>query len=775
MGFLGLAVLAAVPPLLLSGVEPGREISFNKDVRPILADKCFACHGPDGGAREGDLRLDIQSGALADRGGYAAVTPGDVEGSEMGYRIRASRLDRMPPVDWHKALTEKEKRTLELWIEQGAKWEEHWAFIAPVRPQVPAMENLFAATPVDAFILENLSRQGLVPSAEADRWTLLRRLSLDLIGLPPTAGQLNDFLADSKPGAYERQVDRLLASPHFGERMAMGWLDLVRFADTVGYHGDQVHNVIPYRDWVIHAINENMPFDEFARMQLAGDLVEGAGDDGLIASCYNRLLQSSHEGGVQLKEYAAIYDADRVRNFGSVWMGLTVGCAQCHDHKFDPIEQKDFYQFAAFFADIDDRGHLRKDSGRNTNPTPREPEMDLFSPLDRIAIAALEEKIEAAEDDESRAVLVTEKEAIKPRRVMISKSSEPRTIRVLNRGDWMDESGEIVEPNVPKVLPPIEKQGDRATRLDLATWLMNAQHPLTARVFVNRLWRQFFGRGLSKVLDNLGSQGAWPEHPQLLDWLAVEFREGGWDVKAMVKLLVNTNAYRQISVPSADHLEKDPDNQWFGRQNRWRLEAELIRDQALSAAGLLSNKIGGKSGLPYQPVGYYVHLNFPARKYQVGKGAQQYRRGVYTHWQRTFLHPSMLAFDAPTREECTAERAISNTPSAALALLNDPTFVEAARALAQRILLEGGDSDQSRLAWAFRQVSGRTATSAEVSVIIKLLQQHRLSFGENPESAAALLAVGYFQHSPELAISELAAWTSVARALLNLHETVTRS
>jgi hypothetical protein len=401
--------------------------------------------------------------------------------------------------------------------------------------------------------------------------------------------------------------------------------------------------------------------------------------------------------------------------------------------------------------------------------------MDLFSPLDRIAIAALEEKIEAAEDDESRTVLVTEKEAIKPRRVMISKSSEPRTIRVLNRGDWMDESGEIVEPNVPKVLPPIEKQGDRATRLDLATWLMNAQHPLTARVFVNRLWRQFFGRGLSKVLDNLGSQGAWPEHPQLLDWLAVEFREGGWDVKAMVKLLVNTNAYRQISVPSADHLEKDPDNQWFGRQNRWRLEAELIRDQALTAAGLLSNKIGGKSGLPYQPVGYYVHLNFPARKYQVGKGAQQYRRGVYTHWQRTFLHPSMLAFDAPTREECTTERAISNTPSAALALLNDPTFVEAARALAQRILLEGGDSDQSRLAWAFRQVSGRTATSAEVSVIIKLLQQHRLSFGENPESAAALLAVGYFQHSPELEISELAAWTSVARALLNLHETVTRS
>ena len=774
-GFLGLAVLAAVPPLLLTGVGRGREISFNKDVRPILADKCFACHGPDAGAREGDLRLDTHAGALADRGGYAAVIPGNVEGSEMGYRIRADRLDRMPPVDWHKALTEDEKKVLELWIEQGAKWEEHWAFLAPMRASVPAIEHPFAATPVDAFVFEKLTKQGLSPSAEADPQTLLRRLSLDLIGLPPTTEEMSVFLNDAKPGAYERQVDRLLASPHFGERMAMGWLDLVRFADTVGYHGDQIHNVVPYRDWVIHAINENMPFDEFTRLQLAGDLVEGAGDDGLIASCYNRLLQTSHEGGVQLKEYAAIYDADRVRNFGSVWLGLTVGCAQCHDHKFDPIEQKDFYQFAAFFADIDDRGHLRQDSGRNTLPTPREPEMDLFSPLDRIVIAAMDEKIEAAEEDELKAALVTEREAMKPRRVMVSRPSEPRTIRVLGRGNWMDETGEVVEPNVPKILPAIAKQGERATRLELANWLMDSKHPLTARVFVNRLWRQFFGRGISKVLDDLGSQGAWPDYPKLLDWLAVEFREGGWNVKAMVKLLVTTNTYRQISIPSEQQLKNDPDNQWFGRQNRWRLEAEIIRDQALFHGGLLSSKLGGVSGLPYQPVGYYIHLNFPKRKYKAGAGEQQYRRGVYTHWQRTFLHPSMLAFDAPTREECTAERVISNTPSAALALLNDPTFVEAACALAHRSLLEAGDSDQSRLAWAFRKATGREASPQEVSVLGDLLQKHRNFFESNKNDAEALLAVGNFDFSANLDKAELAAWTSVARALLNLHETVTRS
>ncbi len=748
------------------------EPTFNRDIRPILADKCFACHGPDGGARKGKLRLDRREDALADRGGYAAILPGDLEESELVYRIQAHPEDRMPPSDWRKSLSQKEIETLISWVSVGAKYEEHWSLVPPVRPDL----GQHIASAVDTLLNRKLQAQGLTPAPQADRATLLRRLSFDLIGLPPTPAELKIFVADQKDGAWERQVDRLLASPHFGERMAMGWLDLVRYADTVGYHGDQTHNVSPYRDWVIYAFNENMPFDEFTRMQLAGDILEGAGDDGLIASCYNRLLQSSHEGGVQLKEYAAIYSADRVRNFGSVWLGLTVGCAQCHDHKFDPIEQRDFYQIAAFFADIDDRGHLRKDSGRNTNPTPREPEVDVLSPLDRQEVLRLETMLAELPEGESaeRSFLESRKAAIQPRRVMVSNSTTPREVRVLNRGDWMDESGEVVEPAVLSALKQLQTSETRASREDLANWLMEPDQPLTARVFVNRLWRQFFGRGLSRILDNLGSQGAWPDHPELLDWLAVEFRESGWDNKHMVRLIVTSEAYQRSSTPTAKSLELDPDNIHFGRQNRWRLEAELIRDQALAVSGLLVSRIGGTSGLPYQPVGYYEHLNFPKRKYKAANGEQQYRRGVYTHWQRTFLHPAMLAFDAPTREECSAERPISNTPAAALALLNDPSFVEAARAFAQRALLEGGTTDFARLEWIMKNALGRTADKKECSLLKNLLAEHRRQYQNDPQGVEALLAVGDFEHDPLLKPDEIAAWTSVTRTVLNLHESISR-
>ncbi len=752
----------------------GEKISFNRDVRPILADKCFACHGPDGGARKAGLRLDRRESATGDLGGYAAIVPGNLDDSELTYRIRADEDDRMPPSDYRKSLSEKEKRALERWIEEGAVYERHWALIAPERPETPGLSDSFVAGPVDAFILEKLNQNGLRPGGEADRTTLLRRLAFDLTGLPPTLGSIDEFLRDSAPDAWEKQVDRLLASSHFGERMAMGWLDLVRFADTVGYHGDQVQNVIPYRDWVIEAFNRNMPFDQFARLQLAGDLVEGAGDDGLIASCYNRLLQTSHEGGVQPKEYAAIYDADRVRNLGSAWLGMTVGCAQCHDHKFDPIRQREFYQLVAFFADLEEHGHL-EDGCCNTNPTRRLPEMDIFSPMDRREMARLEIALAALEEgDTARTALEGIKKDLKPRRVMVSKAIEPRTIRVLARGDWMDESGEIVQPDVPAALPPLSKKEERATRLDLADWLTTPEHPLTARVFVNRIWRQFFGRGLSKSLDDFGSQGTWPDHPELLDWLAVEFRESGWDVKGLIRLLVTSTAYRRTSTPTAGEMESDPENQWFGRQNRWRLEAELIRDQALSLAGLLSLKVGGASGHPYQPPGYYEHLNFPKRKYEADQGEQQYRRGLYTHWQRTFLHPAMLAFDAPTREECAAERAISNTPSAALALLNDPTILEASRAFAQRILLEGGPADRTRINWAFRNAVGRSPGKEEARLLGDLLESHKRDYRQEPESAEKLLAVGDFKNDPDLNRVELAAWTSVARALLNLHETINR-
>jgi len=771
LGLLICGAFAAQSPTALP-TPSQNELTFNRDIRPILADRCFACHGPDSGSREANLRLDTRDGALADRGGYAAIVPGDLSESELVYRIGADESDRMPPSDWHKSLSDKEISTLKAWVAAGAPYEKHWSLVPPRRTTPPAGYD----NPIDGFLYQELFARNIPVVPAADPATLLRRLSFDLLGLPPTPDEVKAFILDSKPKALDRQIDRMLTSPHYGERMAMNWLDLVRYADTVGYHGDQIHNVSPYRDWVLWAFNQNMPFDEFTRLQLAGDILEDAGEYGLIASCYNRLLQSTHEGGIQLKEYAAIYSADRVRNFGSVWLGLTVGCAQCHDHKFDPIKQRDFYELAAFFADIDDRGPLRNDGGRNTNPTIREPEMDLLSPIDRNEILRIDAALaQLKEDDgEARSALEKQKASIKPRRVMVSNSTEPYVIRVLNRGDWMDESGDIVEPRFPSALSPTPERDSRLSREDLADWLMSPDHPLTARVYVNRLWRHFFGAGLSRVMDDLGSQGAWPEHAALLDWLAVEFRESGWDIQRMIRLIVTSEAYRRSSIPAAENLELDPDNVWFGRQNRWRLEAELIRDQALAVSGLLNRTLGGESGLPYQPVAYYEHLNFPKRTYQAAKDEGQYRRGVYTHWQRTFLHPAMLAFDAPTREECTAERAISNTPSAALALLNDPSFMEAARALAHRILFEGGATDEARIDWLFHTVVSRAPTPSERTILQDLLHQHREDFQMDPASVQALMSTGLFEHDPLLSPIDAAAWTSVARVALNLHEAINR-
>ena len=608
---------------------------------------------------------------------------------------------------------------------------------------------------------------------------MARRLHFDLTGLPPSPSDVEIFEKAHSKGQLTEYVRKLLHAPAYGERMASHWLDLVRFADTVGYHGDQDHSISPYRDYVIKSFNENLPYYQFTREQLAGDLLPEPNLWQKVASGYNRLLQTSHEGGVHDKEYLAKYAADRVRNFGLVWLGTTTGCAECHSHKFDPYTIKDFYSLAAFFSDLKEQGAF---NAPNAIPTRRDPELKAWNLTQYAELTALRESIDMLKSDslEGDGSNRLQLALLESRRLeiensfapcMVSMATEPRTMRVLVRGHWMDDSGEVVEPATPAFLPPLDVDG-RATRLDLANWLFREDHPLTARVFVNRLWRMFFGRGLSSRLDDLGAQGQPPDHPELLDWLAVEFRESGWDIKHMIELMVTSQTYLQRSSIRKDLAETDGENRLWARQNAFRIDAEFIRDQALQVSGLLVRNLGGRSVKPYQPKGYYQHLNFPTRTYQPDLGPDQYRRGVYSHWQRIFLHPMFKAFDAPSREEGSAERSVSNTPLAALTLLNDPSFIEAAQNFGARILIEGGDSTTGKIKWAWKQMLSRYPEPQEIEVLEVFYEHERQVFSETPERVKSFLQLEEEVDGNQMV--ETAAWTSVARTLLNLHESIMR-
>jgi len=817
----------------LAAAEP--KISFTRQIKPILAGKCFACHGPDEKERKAELRLDLRDEAVP-----SVIKPGDGEHSEVVVRITTDDADlRMPPADSKKpAITADEAKLIRQWIDQGAEYDAHWAYVTPKPPAVPEVNNKsWPANPIDNFVLIRLEAKGLAPSPEADKRTLLRRLSFDVTGLPPTTEQHAEFEADKSEQAYEKVVDRLLASQHFGERMALYWLDMVRYADTGGYHSDNHRDVWAYRDYVIDAFNQNKPFDQFTIEQLAGDLLPGATDAQRIASGYNRLLQTTEEGGAQPKEYAAKYSADRVRNTAVIWLASTMGCCECHSHKYDPFTIKDFYSFAAFFADISEKPVGRQDQTKLPRPeqaaklkaldeqirvakeayqvkTPEltearekweaafrdNPPKGLPAPV----IAALKEEPakrtakqeellnetfrkqapELTAEREKLAVLELERAKLDSTvlSTLVSMSVAPRTTRILARGNWLDDSGEIVSPAIPSFLAVgnalrgvPEDANHRLSRLDLARWIASRDNPLTARVFVNRLWKLTFGRGIVKSLEDFGSQGELPTHPELLDWLATDFMQHGWDVKHTLKLMLMSRAYRQSSLPSKEALAKDAANDLFSRQNRFRQDAEMIRDNALAVSGLLVDRIGGPSVKPYQPAGYWQYLNFPKREWENDHGENQYRRGLYTYWQRTFLHPSLAAFDGSSREECTVDRPRSNTPQQALVLLNDPTYVEAARALAGRILQHGGAGTKDRLHYAFEQVLHRPPLADEAAVLAKLVEKHREQFAADKPSAEKLLTVGDLKSPADLDPVELAVWTNTARVLLNLHETITRN
>lgn len=1026
--------MRSVPVLIASLVwmacslhAPGDEptIDFDRQIRPLLSDNCFSCHGPDAAQRKADLRLDLRDAAVAN----GAISDVDTSKSPLLERIDSTDPERqMPPAESNKKLTDAQKQLLHKWIEQGAKYTQHWAFVPAQKPTVPKDVH-----PIDHLVEQQLAREGLQFSPPADTSTLVRRLALDLIGLPPSESQVSEIVADPAPGKIEKLIDQLLASPHYGERMSIPWLDVVRFADTIGYHSDTPRNVYPYRDYVIQAFNNNKPFDQFTIEQVAGDLLPDATQEQKIASCFNRLLLTTEEGGAQPKDYEARYLGDRVRAIGTTWLGLTIGCSQCHDHKFDPITMQDFYSMGAFFADIDEAiigkredgmlapsatqanklqqlkialttlqnefnaphpqladqqraweqqqlaiesagqawqpitfNELKAEGGSTLTAQPNQsilasdklPEQENYRLTLNVAtdqtIAALQLEVLPHEslpaggsgragngnfvltevvariergDGQTQAIKFTAARASieqsqaagkhpdkkwsaastidadaksaewgwailpdvkKPQqlqlklneiaqlqagdkliiemqqkhsnhghlvgsfrwshssqslsydaplgssplaellaiiklpeaerktdqvaklrtafqnstpalanlrdqlanaqkqladyeaslpRCLISNSNGKRIVRILPRGNWQDESGPQVQPKLPAFLVSTQPPSDRQlNRIDLARWLVSPQHPLTARVFVNRLWKQFFGIGLSKNLDDVGAQGEAPANGPLLDYLATEFVQSGWDIKHMVRLIVTSRAYQQSSLASPEMLTRDPENRLLARQSRFRLPAELVRDNALAIAGLLSTEVGGPSVKPYQPDGYWENLNFPQRTYKADAAPLQHRRGLYVWWQRSFVHPSMLAFDAPTREECAADRPQSNIPQQALVLLNDPTYVEAARALAVSMVGDKQASDAaSRIRHAFVKATSRTPTEKELELLLKLYQESLSAYTADTTAATSLVSTGGRTPPPTDEIAMLAATIQVARAILNLHEVITRS
>ncbi len=1028
-------LLAIAGALAAADTNSSKPIDFDREIRPILSDYCYACHGPDEANRKAGLRLDVKEGAIG-----KAIIPGDPAKSRIFIRMSHEKpAMRMPPAAFGRRPDDKQIALVKRWIEQGAEWKTHWAYEPPkkVQPPTVTLKN-WVRNPIDSFVLARLEKEGLKPSPEAAKSTLLRRLTFDLTGLPPTPAELDAFLADKSPNAYEKQVDRLLASSHYGERMAMQWLDLARYADTHGYHIDSHRDMWPWRDWVIRAFNNNMPFDRFTVEQLAGDLLPNPTKDQIIATGFNRNHMINYEGGAIPEEYLVEYVADRVETTSNVWMAMTMGCARCHDHKYDPIKQADFYKFFAFFNTVDEKGldgmagnanpilalpddnqksrldqvksaiarreaelpdkkvdemfatwesaqqidlagpvslrnglqfhydfegnvfdtsgryrHARIISGEpgfsnsgvgrgidfngeNTQISVGPAELSgpftlafwmrfnqgkeatilskpgaieiwhekpmaiprlrraaklhidlgpnryrtreqlIFGELKHLAITsdggpqirlyvdgkpfALElaasgplsqmqstepiqigiktarERFKGQIDDlrlYSRVIDLAEltqlavhqpvppllsiakdkrtkqqKEALRdyylsyqapaemreawldlkalrarkvdldeeiPTTMVMGEAEKPRDTFILARGDYRN-TRDKVGPAVPAVLPPLPSN-TKINRLALAKWLVDPSHPLTARVAVNRYWQMYFGLGLVKTSEDFGSQGEPPSHPELLDYLATEFLKSGWDVKAMQRLIVTSATYRQSSKVTPELLEKDPQNRLLARMSRFRLPAETVRDNALAVSGLLNKEIGGRSVYPYQPAGIWEELaygdRFSAQTYTPSHGKDLYRRSMYWFWKRTVPPATLATFDAPDREKCTSRRAVTNTPLQALILLNDPTYIEAARILATNAMLATSDLNK-RIAFAFRTATGRDPNAKEVKVLKDLALKQTDAFAKDTKSAEELLKVGESKANDKLKPTELAAWTTVASAILNLDEVITK-
>lgn len=725
-----------------SSAHAQSDVELSRDVHSILSENCFHCHGPDANARQADLRLDEKESAFADLGGYAAVVPGDVLASELYRRISTANDDeRMPPVDSKLQLLPEQVEQIRKWIQADAPWYGHWAYQPIQRPAVPGIDSTgrirgtiahWPRNEIDHFILAQLQHENVSPSPEAAKERLLRRVTLDLTGLPPTLEDIDEFLADESVDAYDKAVDRLLASPRYGERMVWEWLDAARYADSNGFQGDPERTMWPWRDWVVSAMNANMPFDQFTVEQLAGDLIPDATVTQRIATGFNRNHMFNGEGGRIAEETRVENVLDRVEATATVWMGLTMTCARCHDHKYDPFTQQEYYQLFAFFNNTSENGSPGSRAGQ---------------------IAPTVEY--RTHKDQARVMIMDERE-------------EPRDTFVLSRGLY-NKPNDKVTAGVPAALPSLN--GKSADRMALARWLVSAEHPLTSRVIVNRMWQMFFGRGLVPSAENFGVQGEKPSHPQLLDWLAIEFIESDWNVKRTHRLIVSSATYRQTSKVRPDLRELDPENRMLARGPRFRLPSWMLRDQALAMSRLLVGVVGGPPVKPYQPAGIWAEATFGKKRYEQDYGAKLYRRSLYTFWRR-IVGPTMF-FDSSKRQTCEVKISRTNTPLHALSTLNDVTYVEAARVLAQDVMTNV-DTASARVALAFRMATARRPTKGEMDVLVRRLAELQQHFVANTESAESLLQVGESPRDESLTAGEHAAYTAVCLLIMNLDETLTK-
>jgi len=727
--------------LALTSLAPAQEVSFNRDIRPILSNKCFFCHGPDEKTREAGLRLDTREGALADLDGFSAVVPGNPDDSELLFRVAHDDADElMPPPEAKKGrLTKSEIALLRRWIEQGAPYQGHWSF-EPLAETTPPTS--WTGNPIDSFVDASLARLEITPSPAADPATLIRRLSLDLTGLLPTPEETAAFINDKGPDAWPSLVDRLLASPHYGERWGRHWLDQARYADSHGYSVDGGRDMWPFRDWVIKALNDDLPFDRFTIEQLAGDLLPNATKSQLIASAFHRNTLINQEGGSDREQFRVESVIDRVNTTGAVWLGLTVGCAQCHTHKFDPITHREYYQLFAFFNNTED--------ANDTGPTV---EVKQYEVLDNAPAEA----------------------APRTGKLMVMRElAKPRPTLILTRGDFTrpdKEVGELTPDVLSKVKPALPDPTSRRNRLDLAKWLVDPANPLTSRVTVNRTWMRYFGRGLVETEEDFGTQGSPPTHPDLLDDLSRRFIEDGWSMKSLHRLIVTSETYRRSSMARPDLADLDPRNLLLARQSRLRLDAEIIRDAALSASGLFSPVIGGPGVFPPQPEGIYAFTQ-NRKSWQTSSGPDRFRRAMYTVFYRSAPYPLLSTFDAPDFQTVCTHRVRSNTPLQALTIANDPAFLEIAQGLAARLLRDVPGELEPRILRACQLTLCREPSHEELAILSSYVRQQSEDFSQDETAARALLS-DELRSSP-VPPAEAAALVGLARALLNTDNFITR-
>ncbi|MDX2245848.1 MAG: PSD1 and planctomycete cytochrome C domain-containing protein [Bacteroidia bacterium] len=736
------------------------KVDFNRHIRPLLSDKCFTCHGPDAKQRKAGLRLDTPEGAFAaleENPGQFAIVPGDPEASAVFHRIvNTDTTERMPPPESKLKLTERDIQMIKKWISQGAEYKRHWAFIPPEKTDLPKVDfKKWVKNEIDLFVLAHLEEIGLKPNPEADKERLLKRVSMDLTGLPPTLEMQDRFLADDSPEAYEKIVDELLSRKTYGEKMAIHWLDVARYADSHGYQDDGLRTMWPWRDWVIHAFNENYPYDQFITWQLAGDLLPQPSKEMLLATGFNRNHKITQEGGVIDEEYRIEYVTDRTNTFGKALLGLSFECAKCHDHKYDPISQKDYYSTFAFFNQVPEKGLVGTIDASFADP----PNMKI------------------SDKDVAEYLRFINKKDTSPVMVMVMKDSVGiRSTHILNRGNY-DSPTDKVSFSTPEKVMPFDTTRFEKNRLGLAKWLFSPENPLASRVFVNRIWQEIFGRGIVKTTGDFGMQGELPTHPELLDWLAVDFRENGWDIKRLMKTIVMSATYRQSSEVNREKLEKDPENLYLARAPRIRYPAEVVRDHVLASSGLLVSEIGGPSVKPYQPKGLWEAATSGRgllMNYVQDHEEDLYRRGMYVFIKRTVPPPVMLMFDASNRDQCEVRRIGTNTPLQALVMLNDPHVLEASRVLAEK-LMEKQLPVPQMVETAFRQIVCREPRKEELELLTAYFSEEKSAFTENKDDAEKLLKVGEYPFSTTTDKISLAALMQVIHTIYNMEESITKS